>query len=202
MSNTTILLHSGRYFDFENLDNEILSFEDIAYGLAMTCRFGGHCNRFYSVAEHCWWVSHLVPPEMALEGLLHDASESVLGDIPKPLKRIMPQYNEMEGQLEANIAKQYGIRFPYPPDIKVADSRMLVTEQEQLFDRKDTRVFFAAEPFDIKLFCWTPEEAKCNFLSRFDILGSRLVGNYDASAIEVLQGLDPVVKRNDHHVTD
>ncbi len=167
MSNATILLHSGRYFDFENLDNEILSIEDIAHGLAMTCRFGGHVNHFLSVAEHCWWISHLVPPEMALEGLLHDASESVLGDIPKPLKRIMPQYNEMERQLEANIAKQYGIRFPYPPDIKVADSRMLVTEQEQLFDRKDTRVFFAVEVFDIKIHGWTPFVAEKQFLKRF-----------------------------------
>jgi len=170
LSNATILLYSGRYFDFENLDNEVLTIEDIAHGLAMTCRFGGHCNRFYSVAEHCWWVSYLVPPEMALEGLLHDGTESVLGDIPKPLKRIMPQYQEMEEKLEINVAKQYGIQFPYPPQIKECDIRMLITEQKQLFTREDTKVFFKAEPYDIKLACWTPEVATKFYISRFENL--------------------------------
>lgn len=165
MSDAQLLLHSGNYFDFKNLDKEILSIKDIAHGLSMTCRFGGHSSDFYSVAEHCWWVSMMVHPEMALEGLLHDASESVLGDIPKPLKRIMPQYNEMEQKLEENIARQYGIRFPYPPEIKETDSRMLVTELEQLFKVKD--MFYAESYKTVQLYLWNPYEAEERFLARF-----------------------------------
>ena len=93
----TILMSSGRYYDFENPEACGLTDEDIAYGLAYTCRFSGQCmiqgtlgqrlratmpryyaremartvtrNRhvFYSVAEHCVRFSRIVPPNRHLE---------------------------------------------------------------------------------------------------------------------------------------
>src|SRR5262249_40410739 len=65
----------------------MLRIEDIAQGLAHECRFNGHVREFYSVAEHCVRVSWLVPQAFALEGLLHDASEAYLKDVPSPLKK-------------------------------------------------------------------------------------------------------------------
>lgn len=62
---------------------------DIAKALGKLCRYTGQCNRFYSVAEHSVIVSHLVPPEYAMHGLLHDAQEAILGDQSAPLKHYL-----------------------------------------------------------------------------------------------------------------
>lgn len=64
---------------------------DIAHSLALQCRYGGHCPRFLSVAEHSLLVAEVVArehPELALAALLHDAGELV-GDFPSPLKKLL-----------------------------------------------------------------------------------------------------------------
>ena len=43
---------SGLYVDTKSPKPETIRLEDVAHALANTCRYGGHCLRFYSVAEH------------------------------------------------------------------------------------------------------------------------------------------------------
>lgn len=167
---TTILLNSGAYFDYEKLDIEHLDINDIANGLAMTCRFGGQCDEFYSVAEHSVWVSFFVPQEYALCGLLHDATEAVLGDTPKPRKNKQPDYVKDELALEKSIAAQYNIPFPYPPEIKEVDKRILLTERKHLFANykdKDKWIYDDLHLIPIKIKKWLPKTAKMAFLARY-----------------------------------
>ncbi len=50
---------SGRTFNVVEPSSRDISIRDIAHSLSMQCRFGGHCQRYYSVAEHGLLLSRL-----------------------------------------------------------------------------------------------------------------------------------------------
>lgn len=85
-----IEMRSGAFVDPFDLDPELVFIEDVAGQLARISRFTG-CSDSYG-AEHAMIVEGILEwnRETALtrlHGLLHDAHEAYLGDVPKPLKR-------------------------------------------------------------------------------------------------------------------
>ncbi len=85
---------SGAFVDLLNPQPDTIELEDIARGLANTCRYGGQIRRFYSVAEHAVLVHDLVaylqqPSAQLLGALFHDAPEAYLHDITSPAKWAM-----------------------------------------------------------------------------------------------------------------
>lgn len=141
--------------------------EDIAASLSKQCRFAGHCKAFYSVAEHSVLVSRLVPPEAALHGLLHDASEAYVVDVPRPLKPYLSEYKGIEDRVWEAIADRFGLPREMPSEIKLADNAMLIAEAQQnmLAPPADWKVAGEAAPLTIPL--WSPREAEVRFLRRF-----------------------------------
>jgi len=168
----TILLHSGNYFDFEAPETSEFTIEDIAHALSMIFRFGGHCIRHYSVAQHSVHVSENLPPEHAYQGLMHDAAEAFVGDMVKPLKDIVSYYRAVEKRAEAAVFDRFSIAFPLHQAVKEADMRMLGTEQRQLMRNKDTWTG-TLPPFTFDIPTWTPGQAKSRFLKRFITLRTR-----------------------------
>src|SRR2546423_12384970 len=94
-----IMLHSGRLFDLANPEVSEITVEDIAHGLAHTCRYAGQCDGFYSVAEHSVLVSQTVT-HSKLAALFHDAAEAFIGDMSAPLKQLLPAYREIELKIQ------------------------------------------------------------------------------------------------------
>lgn len=165
---SSILTYSGSYFDFLDPDPQMVTIEDIAHGLSNVCRFSGQCPRFYSVAEHSYFTSLIVPQEYALQALMHDAPEALVGDVSKPLKELLPDYQQIEEQVEAVVFRRFNIPLPLHPSVKQADIQMLAAEKIQLMHCSDPWHWtFDYEPADIKIMCWSPEQAKAAFLNRY-----------------------------------
>jgi hypothetical protein len=148
---------------------------DIAHALSNLCRFTGHTKYFYSVAEHCVHVSRLCPPEHALWGLLHDASEAYVSDLSRPVKlhtALGEEYRRVEAVLQASIIAAFGLPEKEPAEVKSADNRMLYVEAEHLMSplrpgwAKWASLLHGDEP-SLDTPCWTPETAKANFMERF-----------------------------------
>lgn len=129
----------GRAFDFLDPTEDSIELEDIAHALGRLCRFNGHVDDFYSVAEHSVLVSFLVPEQFAVAGLLHDAAEAYLGDVTKPLKDQLPDYQRIEAIVERVIARRFGLATPMPAEVKRADTLALAIEHRELMPGPEPR---------------------------------------------------------------
>ena len=171
VSDGSITTHSGVRF-WPLLPNpDDIWIDDIAHALSNQCRFAGHTCVFYSVAEHSVRVSQLCRPEDALWGLLHDASEAFLSDVPAPLKELpeYEAYRAAECSLQGTIAVRFGLSTEQPRSVTEADRTVLGIEIRDLLKPVD-----APQPGTMpqknKLAIrnpWQPRIAKARFLSRF-----------------------------------
>ena len=178
-----ITTFTGKQFDVFAPEIELIRIEDIAHALAYTCRFGGHCKRFYSVAEHSMAVSRCCKSaEVELVGLMHDAAEAYMGDIPGPIKQHLPQFKEAEDRLLALIFSKYSVgqgHLGSVHSVKGIDTSMLWWEARFLLPNTDTLPRMAAEAPMIPAFMtpefYTPQEAEREFLHCFYSLQHRLL---------------------------
>ena len=168
--NDWIMTASGRPFWPLAPRTEDIYIEDIAHALSQLCRYTGHCRDFYSVAQHSLLVSRQVPPKDAMWGLLHDASEAYLHDIARPVKRLseLAAYREAESAVMRAVCERFGLPFGEPASVRVADRRMLRTEQRDLMppalpgeDR------FDVVPYHFHVCPFEPARARKDFLDRF-----------------------------------
>lgn len=145
---------------------------DIAHALSMLCRYGGHCSHFYSVAEHCVLMSFAVPAEDALWALLHDATEAYMVDLPRPIKRSIPQYGIYEYRLMKYICDKFDLSDGEPKSVEDADDRILLTERAVLM--KNTyrwdEALEAMEPLPVDIQLWSPQHAKQEYIQRLTTL--------------------------------
>lgn len=156
--------------------------EDIAQALSHQCRFSGHVREFYSVAEHCVRVSWLLEEwgedeDVQLWGLLHDASEAYLVDLPTPLKGdglIGPGYQAAERRLMRVICERFDLAPLEPERVRVADAVLLATEVRDLMPNKPEHWRgLVVRPHEDRLAPWTSKDARRHFLERFHALDGR-----------------------------
>lgn len=173
MTKPYMITHSGKKIVFTDPCPLSIDLHDIAHSLARTARFNGHTagNRAYSVVQHSVLVSHQVPPEFALHGLLHDASEAYTGDISTPYKEILGEaHARVEERLMEVISMVFGFERSREAQaaVKKADLTLLATEIAQLRHSPDS---FSALPYpalpSILRTVWSARKATKRFLWRF-----------------------------------
>ncbi len=168
-----IATSTGKHIDFANITPDQICIEDIARDLSNECRFAGQLESFYSVAQHSVYVSQIVPPEYALEALLHDAAEAYIKDIPSPLKAMLPDYKAVEKRIEAVIREKFGLPPVMTVDVHYADLVMLATEKRdfEIDPVNHWPILDSAPPHDdIIIQPLTPPQAYHQFMARFEAL--------------------------------
>ena len=123
--------HTGRTITPLSADPDDVSLDDVAHALANQTRFAGQCDEPYSVARHAVHVSREVEarggrPAAIRWGLLHDATEAYIADVPAPVKRSLPGYTAAEARLAETVREAFDLS--------------LSSEDERLVDAADSAV--------------------------------------------------------------
>jgi len=161
--------YTGKHFHLLNPQSDEVDIQDIAHHLSLLCRFTGACRTFYSVAEHSVRVSHIVSPKSQLAALLHDAAETYINDVSRPVKNIIAQIEALDLSLLEFIYQTLQITGFDWNEIKHADDVLVMTEGRDLMVnsymwRK------VAEPLPEKIVPMLPREAESLFLARYKYL--------------------------------
>lgn len=153
---------------------------DIIHSLSNQCRYGGHALAFYSVAEHSallatWIYEKTRDPHLAMAGLMHDAAEAYILDIPRPIKQMLPDYIAIEKNLEKMIFDHFGISDKHLAEIKQWDTAILMDERRVLF-KKAIPWGTDCEPLGVQLRCLRPDDAAAFFAVIFAALRLKMMG--------------------------
>lgn len=128
---------SGKPFDLIHPSPDQVDVEDVAVALARIPHFNGHTNRAgsppISVAGHCLLVAELLPEELKLQGLVHDAPEAYMGDQTRPWQQALRYALALEGEgavarweafrqrIESAVWAAFGLD-GMAPEVKEADA--------------------------------------------------------------------------------
>lgn len=171
-----IITYTGVKFTFADPQPDDIRIVDIAHGLSLTNRWGGHTMVPMNVAHHSLIVRALLRNQgyrLQLLAMLHDASEAYLPDMPSPIKPFLPQFVELENRVEDCVWRAFDMCPPAQDEkklIKAADVESYRWEARDLLafegavlpphDERPTLVPMTAQAAEVK---WTQVLAELMF---------------------------------------
>ena len=172
MSNATIVTSTGLLFDILEPTHDMVCIEDIAHSSSMCNRFTGHTKFPYPVSQHSRLGSYLVPLRFALRFLLHDGSETYIGDVNRPLKHFTKagdEYRKIERTIQDLIYYNFGLVGDDPEVIHEIDNQMLYAEKAQLMAPTEWRNSWSKDKkaADVQIVETSFRVNKALFLDRF-----------------------------------
>jgi len=194
--NAWITTNSGRKFWPLSPRHEDFHIPDIAHALSNQCRWTGHVDHHYSIAQHSCLAHDFVDDDsLKFPSLMHDATEFALSDISRPMKPHINGYIEIESALDKAIQHRYDYSLSAEEksvikkidnDLLVLESRCLIKHASKEFAGYDVTALVKkikeartlkekVTDFFMTLFGieppiirkWSPERAKKEFLKRF-----------------------------------
>jgi hypothetical protein len=127
---------SGLKFHIFHPSIKEVSLYDVAHSLSLLCRFNGHTPFLYTVGAHSIIGSYVCEPIFAKDFLMHDSTESFIGDMATPLKREMSEFKKVENNIYKTIAEKFKVSNPLPKEIKEMDKLMFMMEWVYLMSGK------------------------------------------------------------------
>ena len=158
----TIRTYTGQYVDVFNPDPNTFHLVDIAVGLAYENRWNNQNKFHYSVAQHSLLVADLVPDELQLHALFHDASDAYIGDLSRPIKKLCPEFQTIESTLMVNLASTFGFTWPKAQEVEDADKCVMRLEYLAMMVARNPQSL--EHPFDADDAMWRWLERACKLL--------------------------------------
>lgn len=162
-----IRLRSGRRFSFKAPKPTQFTVSDLVWGMSRLPRFLGQTDGPpYVIGQHLCLTHDLAPDHCKREALGHDLQEALCSDVVSPQKDLLPDYRDIELRIERVLAKRFGWKHPFPPDVKRVDLIALATEMRDLTRRTDWRQL-PYPPADVTIKPWTEEKVRREFMKRW-----------------------------------
>lgn len=165
----------GWFYPFDPRPEEV-DLGVIATGLSRINRFNGHTTQPYSVAEHsihCAMRGWSTSDTLAKACLLHDAAEAYLGDLVRPVKRAMPNFDVFEERVMVAICERFHL--PVGGDLWAAvrdiDDAVLAAEREALLPDCPLAFPEGVAPAQVQIACLPHDIARSEFLRIAWMLG-------------------------------
>jgi len=113
MTNYILTYTKTKFYPLQPIAADI-KIEDIAHSLSLMPRANGHFKHFYSVAQHainCYKEAKVrgYSERVQLGCLLHNASESYISDLTRPVKGQLTEYFAIEEKLQSMIYGKFGL---------------------------------------------------------------------------------------------
>jgi len=195
----------GGSFNITDPKPDMVKIEDIAKSLSCLCRYTGHCNDFYSVAQHSILMANLTEFNgmgTPLQRLFHDSAEAYIGDISTPLKRILlvdplhfgdtrpgrsyQKIRTVEKRILKVIGQALGVKLPDKDAYVPADQIMMATEVRDLMNPKSRELFAdqlqGITPLNYPLSPWEWKAAYELFLQSYNELKEREKNEHEPEA--------------------
>lgn len=154
--------------DVSNPNPGAIDIRDIAHSLSQQNRYNGYTQWPYSVAQHCVVVAEVLEPlgpEMQFRGLMHDATEAYVSDLPYPIKQALRRMGGTHfDYLELLWRKVIAVKFDLPRDVcgEVAEVDKNITGDEMF------TLLGKGEPsYGIKIAELAPRVAEAQFLHKY-----------------------------------
>jgi hypothetical protein len=130
-----VLTASGRPVVFAEPRLTEVVWDDLVLHLRRTCRYGGAID--VDVLSHlalCVLLARDAGLHAAILGYIaaHDLHEAYIGDVPTPLKELLPGYQILEERWTRHVHRSLGLKYPVEAPIQAVvdhfDRRALVVE--------------------------------------------------------------------------
>ena len=174
---------SGTAFFLDDPRASEVSACDVAVALGKQCRYNGHTEVFYSVAQHAtmisvWMQEDNYPLDWCLAGLHHDSAEAYTGDIIAQVKHLVPAIKELENRVDVAVREAFGIVLTdeIRDTVKEYDFIALSTEVRDLLSQNLTKYSWGdlPPPRFQRLKPLGPEAATIQFYVRHNFIKRKL----------------------------
>jgi hypothetical protein len=173
--------YSGREVDPLCVKPSDITLEDYMRSLAMSTRFNGHVERFYSVLNHCYnmayWFYEQGRYKEAKYAAFHEGDEMFFGDIITPVKYLdeFAAVRELIKDAQRAVYKHFKLYGATPKTVKELDDTMKVLEARKVKPNSRLARTEVIEPKPkIRIKIMSPFQCEREFLALYEKIETAL----------------------------